>query len=138
MNYQDVYPVFVTNHLNRTKDFYIKWFGFEILFESSFFILMTAKAGDKSFNVAFIDEVHPTSPPDPDALNSKAGVFLTLQVANAKEEYDKLKNAGINISHHLKDEPWGQRRFGVIDPNGLYIDIVEQTEPQQGFWDKYM
>lgn len=137
MNVQDVYSVFVTNHLNRTKDFYINWFKFEVVFESSFFVLLTS-AGEKKYSIAFIDEVHPTSPPDPAPLNSKAGVFLTLQVADAKGEFEKLKKAGADISYQLKDEPWGQRRFGIIDPNGLYIDVVEQINPQEGFWDKYM
>lgn len=138
MNYQDVYSVFVTKDLKRTRDYYNKWLNFEIVFESTFFILMSAKAGDKTFSVAFIDEVHPTSPPDPQVLNSKAGVFLTLQVSDAKAEYQKVKKAGLDIYYQLKDEGWGQRRFGLVDPNGLYVDIVEQITPQEGFWDKYM
>ena len=70
-------------------------------------------------------------------MNSKAGVFLTLQVEDAKAFYEKLQKAGIKIYYPLKDEAWGQRRFGVIDPNGMYIDIVQQIEPEKGFWEKY-
>ncbi|MBC8174011.1 MAG: glyoxalase, partial [Chitinophagales bacterium] len=66
------------------------------------------------------------------------GVFLTLQAENVASEYARLKNAGLDIYYHLKDEAWGQRRFGVVDPNGMYVDIVEQIEPQEGFWDKYL
>jgi catechol 2,3-dioxygenase-like lactoylglutathione lyase family enzyme len=138
MNYQDVYSVFVTKDLKATKDFYVKWFNFQIYFESSFFILLAAVSGDKSFSIGFIDEVHPSSPPDISAMDGKSAVFLTLQVEDAQMEYEKLQKEGLNIYYHLKDEDWGQRRFGIVDPNGMYVDIVQQTTPKQGFWDQYM
>jgi hypothetical protein len=40
--------------------------------------------------------------------------------------------------HELADEPWGQRRFMTRDPSGILFDVVEQTEPATGFWDKYL
>jgi hypothetical protein len=42
------------------------------------------------------------------------------------------------IAHPLTDEPFGQRRFGFLDPSGLWVDVVEQIEPASGFWDRYM
>ncbi len=138
MNYQDIYPVFVTKDLKTTKDFYIKWLNFQVYFESSFFILLTATCGDRSFSIGLIDEIHPSSPPTIPAMNSQSGVFLTLQVEDAQGEYDRLNSAGLNIYYHLKDEAWGQRRFGLIDPNGMYIDIVQQIEPEKGYWEQYL
>jgi uncharacterized glyoxalase superfamily protein PhnB len=52
--------------------------------------------------------------------------------------YEELAAAGIAIHYPLKEEQWGQKRFGLIDPNGMYIDIVEQIAPEEGYWDKYM
>jgi hypothetical protein len=31
-----------------------------------------------------------------------------------------------------------QRRFGLFDPAGVWIDVVEQIEPAPGWWDKYL
>ena len=134
--FQDVYSVFITKDLKASKEFYMKWFGFSVVFEASFFVLLTA-SGERSFSVAFMSEQHPSSPPSNPAMNAKAGVFLTLQVEDAQAFYAKLKKAGIKMHYHLKDEPWGQRRFGIIDPNEMYVDIVQQTEPETGFWEKY-
>lgn len=138
MNYQDIYSVFVTKNLTSTKDFFIKWLNFEVYFESTFFILLTATSGEKIFSLGLIDEVHPSSPPSMPALDKNSGVFLTLQVEDVAAEYNRLKSAGLDIYYHLKDEAWGQRRFGIVDPNGLYIDIVEQINPEEGFWEKYL
>jgi hypothetical protein len=30
------------------------------------------------------------------------------------------------------------RRFAAIDPAGTWIDVVEQTEPAEGWWDRYL
>ena len=38
----------------------------------------------------------------------------------------------------LKDEPLGQRRFAAVDPAGLWVDVVEQTEPAPGWWNEYL
>jgi predicted enzyme related to lactoylglutathione lyase len=137
MKIKDTYSVFVTKKLIETKDFYVKWFGFSVYFKSSYFILLQAH-GDKSYYFGFLDENHPSSPPTIPAMNNNAGVFLTLEVDDAKAEFAKLQSAGISIYYPLTNEAWGQKRFGVIDPNGMYIDIVEQTEPQHNYWEQYM
>ncbi|WP_314456284.1 hypothetical protein [uncultured Actinomyces sp.] len=31
-----------------------------------------------------------------------------------------------------------QHRFGFADPSGLWVDVVEQVEPEPGYWNKYM
>jgi predicted enzyme related to lactoylglutathione lyase len=137
MKIKDSYSVFVTRKLKETKDFYIKCLDFGVYFESNYFILLEA-SGDKPYYFGFMDENHPSSPPTTPAINSSSGVFLTLEVADAKAEYDKLLNAGINIFYPLTNEAWGQKRFGVSDPNDMYIDIVEQTEPENNYWEQYM
>ena len=135
MNFEDVYPVFITKDIKSCKDFYVKWFDMKVLFEAEFFMLLTSST--EKYNIGFLSEVHPSSPPSAPAINSKAGVFLTLQVSDAKADFDRLKIAGIPIFYELRDEPWGQRRFGIVDPNGMYIDVVQQIEPAKGFWEKY-
>jgi hypothetical protein len=34
-------------------------------------------------------------------------------------------------------EPFRQRRFGLFDPAGVWIDVVQQIEPAAGFWERY-
>lgn len=136
MIFEDVYPVFVTKDLKTSRDFYIKWFNMQVVFESGFFVLL-ATPEEKPRSIAFLSEVHPSSPPSSPAMNAQAGVFLTLQVSDARSDFERLKKAGLKINYEVKDEPWGQRRFGVIDPNGMYVDVVQQIDPVPGFWEKY-
>ena len=44
---------------------------------------------------------------------------------------------GLKPDYPLKVEPFGQRRFGLFDPAGVWVDVVEQIEPQAGYWERY-
>lgn len=134
--YQDGYSVYITRELTATKEFYVRWLDFKVVFESTWFIYLQS-GGEKPVSLALIDEVHPSSPPSYPAFHG-SGSFFTLQVEDAESVYQKLVAKGAPLTYHLKKEPWGQLRFGLTDPNGLYIDIVQQIEPEPGYWEKYM
>ncbi len=136
MRLQDAYPIVVTDRLTECRDFYTRWLGFRIAFEASWFVYL-ASAGDRPHGIAFMAAEHPSQPPGPETFTGK-GMFLTLQVEDAAAEFERLRKAGVRTAHPLRDEPWGQRRFGLLDPAGMWVDIVQQVDPEPGFWDKYV
>ena len=136
MRYEDAYPVVFVNDLAMTDEFYTRTLGLEVLFESDFFVLL-ALPGEEHGAIAFVLEDHPTSPPSGPAVTRGSSSFLTLQVADAAGAFEQFRRSGVAIEYPLRDEPWGQRRFGLLDPNGLYIDVVEQIEPDPDFWPQH-
>lgn len=52
-------------------------------------------------------------------------VELGLYVDDARLAHDELRDRGVTITRELKDESWGHRSFGVDDPDGLRIWIIE-------------
>jgi hypothetical protein len=50
---------------------------------------------------------------------------------------ERVRTSGLLIDHPLRKEPSGQRRFGLTDPAGVWVDAVEQIEPEPGYWDRY-
>ncbi|NRF68278.1 VOC family protein [Aquincola sp. S2] len=133
---QSSYPLITTPRHFACRDFYVRHFGFEVGFEASWFILLTQPPGDGSIALAFMHPEHPSSPPGPDVFDGR-GMLLTLQVDDAEAESRRLAAAGVPISYALHRERWGQLRFQVIDPAGLVLDIVEQVEPDAGFWEAW-
>jgi uncharacterized glyoxalase superfamily protein PhnB len=131
-----MYPVVVTNDIRSAQQFYVKWFGYNVLFESSWFVLLTSP-GENSSMIAFMDEVHPSTPPSPKATKGE-GLFITIDVADSKTLSEALKQAGATFTYELTEEPWGQRRFALKDPNGIWVDVVEQIQPKEGWWDQYL
>ena len=136
MHVKDLYPVVVTDKLVECREFYVRWFDFQVVFQASWFVYLAA-TGDHSFGIAFMSPDHPSQPPGPETFNGR-GMFLTVQVADAAAELERLQSAGLAIAYPLHDEPWGQRRFAVYDPAGTWVDVIEQIEPEPGFWDKYL
>jgi catechol 2,3-dioxygenase-like lactoylglutathione lyase family enzyme len=129
------YPIVVTDKLRECRDFYVRWFELTAIFEASWIVVLSSDG--ETPTVAFMDPSHPSTPPDPAPFTGD-GMFLTLQVEDAAAEYARLRSAGLMLALGLKDEPWGQRRFAAIDPAGMWVDVVEQTEPAAGWWDQYL
>jgi len=136
MHLQDFYPIVVTEHMTDCRDFYRRWFELEVVFEASWFVLLGTGAGGRAI-VAFMHPRHPSAPPGPEAFSGK-GMCLEFQVADARAEHERLGRDGAPVTLSLRDEPFGQRRFGLFDPAGVWIDVVEQIEPAPGWWDKYL
>lgn len=128
------YPVVVTDKLAACRDFYVSTFGFKVEFEAKWFVYLTSGAQA----LAFMTPDHPSQPPGPERFGGQ-GLLLTLQVADAQAEFRRLQQrGGVAFAHPLRDESWGQRRFALIDPSGMWVDVVQQIEPAPGYWERYM
>ena len=133
MQLQDFYPIVVTEHVTACRDFYRRWFGLQVAFEASWFVLLGT--GEKA-SLAFMHPSHPSAPPGPEPFSGK-GMCLEFQVADAAAEYERFEREGASLALSLRDEPFGQRRFGLFDPAGVWIDVVEHIESSPGWWDKH-
>jgi uncharacterized glyoxalase superfamily protein PhnB len=136
MQLQDFYPIIVTERLVECREFYTRWFGFTTGFASSWFLWLSNTSGAPA-SLAFMHPEHPSAPPGPEPFNG-LGICLEFQVADAGAEYARFVAEGAAVRYPLRDEPFGQRRFGLYDPAGVWIDVVEQIEPVAGFWDRYL
>ncbi len=132
----DLYALVTTPHAAAARDFYVGVLGFEIGFESAWFVWLRSPPGPdgRSFSLAFMTPDHPSRPPGPEAFDGR-GLILTLQVEDAAAARADVPADA--VIYDLADEPWGQRRFMLRDPAGLRIDVVEQTAPADGYWDAY-
>ena len=130
------YPLVTTPHLAACRDFHQRHFGFEVVFEASWFVLLARGAEEGTVSLAFMTPDHPSRPPGPEVFSGQ-GLLLTLQTDDAAAEAERLGAAGVALAHPLTREPWGQLRFQVRDPAGLVLDIVEQVEPAPGYWARH-
>jgi uncharacterized glyoxalase superfamily protein PhnB len=139
MRVRDLYPLITTPALSEARDFYTRHFGFDVLFEASWFVYLSGPADGETrgATLAFMSPDHPSNPPGPETFDGH-GMILTVEVADAHAMFEKLGKDGAPIVHPLTDEDWGQRRFMTRDPAGVLVDVVQQTEPKQGFWDRYL
>jgi len=118
------YPVVITPKIEECKNFYVKNFGFDILFESDWYIQLKHKSG---VELAFMKPYISTQPEFLHPEFNGKGIIITFEVKNAKQEHEKAKKAGdLQIILPYVEEEWGQKHFILKDPAGVFVDIVEQ------------
>ena len=118
----------ITDKLQETREFYTKILGFGVAFENEFYILMHTP--DKSAEISFLMPNHPSQRPIFQTPFNGKGVYLTIEVASVDKVYKEITSKDIAIEIEIRDEPWGDRHFAVVDPNGIGIDIVTFTKPE--------
>ncbi len=54
------------------------------------------------------------------------GVELAFEVEDVEAWQQRVIDARVPIARELKDNPWGDRSFGIDDPAGMRIWILQQ------------
>ncbi len=114
----------ITPEVSACRTFYTKYFNFEVIFDSDWYIQLKQDSG---IEIGLMLPNLENQPPILHQPFNGTGMVFSFEVEDAKVEYDRLKNLGVSMIFDLKDEEWGQRHFMVSDPAGLIIDIVQQS-----------
>ena len=118
----------ITEKLAESKAFYTQVLQFGVTFENDFYLLLHTP--NREAEISFLLPNHPSQQPLFQKPFTQQGVYLTIEVENVDDYYYKLKEQGVPIAIDLREEPWGDRHFAIIDPNGIGIDIVTYSAPE--------
>ena len=119
----------ITDKLQETKTFYSEVLDFGVSFENDFYLLMHTP--NNSAEISFLQNDHPSQKPIFQKPFTGEGLYLTIEVDNVDEMYKRIKAKNVPIEIELRDEVWGDRHFAIVDPNGIGIDIVTYTKPEE-------
>lgn len=117
----------ITGKLAETKHFYQHVLNFGVTFENDFFVLLHTPS--QQAEISFLLPNHPTQQPLFRPTFGGQGVYLTIEVPNVDDEYERIKALNVPIAIELREEPWGDRHFAIVDPNDVGIDIVTYCGP---------
>jgi catechol 2,3-dioxygenase-like lactoylglutathione lyase family enzyme len=118
-------PGIVTRRLAESKSFYLK-LGFEVVFENDWYVLLQLNGQELAFMQPGLDFQKPMFRQE----YPGRGMWLTVELTDVDVAFEKAKASGIPIEFGPLDEPWGDRHFAVLDPNGIPVDFVRHT-PQE-------
>lgn len=113
---------FIIPKLQETKKFYTTVLQMEVVFENEFYLLLQVVGGTDQISFLLPDHESQQLLFKP-AFTGK-GTYLTIEVDDVDAEYRRIKALGLPIPIELRNEPWGDRHFAIVDPNGIGIDIV--------------
>ena len=111
-----------TDKMVECKEFYMKYFGFQLVYESDWYIELLAPG--MSAGISF-------SKPQRDVGDffHGSGIIVSLEVADVDGEYRRLKAAEVEIYQELQDKPWGERSFVINDPSGVHVYVYKSIPP---------
>ena len=119
------YVGYVTPNLDETRDFFTGKLGFEVRFESDWFVLL----GLGSHPLGLLRPEQEAQSPLFRRAYLGYGAWITFAVPDVDAFHRRARDAGIPIAVELRDEPWGERHFSVVAPNGLALDFVTYQGP---------
>lgn len=119
----------ITNKLEETKEFYTNQLNFGVKFENEFYVLLHSPNGED--HISFLLPNHPSQKPIFQKPFKGQGMYLTIEVDDVDKLYNELKQQGVSIEIEIRNEPWGDRHFAIVDPNGIGIDLVTYSDPNK-------
>lgn len=119
----------LTEKLAESKAFYTDILYFGVSFENEFYLLLHTP--NQQAEISFLLPNHPTQQPFFHKPFAGQGMFLTIEVDDVDTLYETIKGKDVDIKVELRNEPWGDRHFAIEDPNGVGIDIVKYSAPEE-------
>jgi len=113
MSIQRVVPNLKSERLEESRKFYTDFLGFKVAMDMGW-VVTFASPGNPAAQVTLLSGSD-SAAPHPD---------ISIEVAEVDAVHAQAVARGLQIVYPLTDEPWGVRRFYVVDPNGTVINVM--------------
>ena len=113
MSVSRVVPNIRSDRFDECRTFYVELLGFEV-------------AMDMGWIMTFVSPTNPTAQISVMRSDATAPVVpqLSVEVADVDAVHAEAVRRGLEIVYPLTDESWGVRRFFVIDPNRVVLNVM--------------
>jgi predicted enzyme related to lactoylglutathione lyase len=123
MTIRRVVPDIATERLDESREFYTGVLGFQVAMDmpmNTGRIMTLVSPDNPTAQISLLSGLAPVS--------QHREPTITIEVANVDATHAKAVAAGAQIVYPLTTEPWGVRRFFVVDPSGVVINVM--THPR--------
>lgn len=111
-----IVPNIYSNDVGKNKQFYIEFLEMELVMDMGW-ILTFASPENPTAQISIFQN-------DKKEKLDNTAIFLSIEVSDIDNLYEKAKKQKWEIAYPITDEPWGVRRFFVKDPNGATINLL--------------
>ena len=127
MNNQKIWTGFITENVLESRDFYTRALGCEVIYQADgdWFVLLKLGESELGFMKPNLEFQAPIFR----GKYAGQGSWITVDVENVEVEQKRIRALGIPLAFELREEPWGDRHFAILDPNGIGIDFVQRDNP---------
>jgi len=105
-------PDIRSKDLDASRQFYVDVLGLEVAMDMGFIVTLVSP-GNPTAQVSLMRD-------DSLAILPQ----MSVEVADVDDVHSRAVSRGLAIVYPLTNEPWGVRRFFVIDPSGTIINVM--------------
>jgi predicted enzyme related to lactoylglutathione lyase len=114
-----VVPNVTTDRVDESRKFYTDPLGFQIAMDMDWIVTL-ASSDNPTAQISLVRGERA----DP----ANATVTLTIEVDDVDKVHADAVSGGHDIVYPLTDESWRVRRFHLMDPNGVVINVMSHLE----------
>ena len=111
------------------SSFYTNHLGYKLLGNAGDWYYTHEHPSMKGVYLDILKKGHPALGKSLDYGIYNSTTFLAFIVDDIESEYKRLSGKNITFLTEITIEPWGQKRFQLLAPDNVVIEIVQPTEP---------
>ena len=113
MTIRRVVPDIKSRNLADSRAFYVDFLGMQMAMDMGFVMTFVSPSNPTAQISVVRDDGGSTPLPD-----------VSVEVEDVDQVHKRAVERGLEIVYPLTDEPWGVRRFFVVDPNGTILNVL--------------
>ena len=113
MTIKRIVPDINSSRVDESREFYTDFLGFEVAMDMGFIVTFKSPS-NPSAQISILR----------DGESSAPYPALTVEVEDVDGVHARALERGLDIVYPLTDESWGVRRFFVVDPNGVVLNVM--------------
>lgn len=119
--------VIAAQNPTASAQWFVEHFGFAVGVDIGWYVNLQ-HPGHANVSLDFVQRDHDSWPV---AARGKrvAGSLVAFLVEDVDAEHARLREAGLTIVLPPVSEPWGQRRFQIAAPDGLFVEVLQRVAP---------
>jgi len=126
---QRSFPTILADDLPAVRDFYTSLFGWEVGYDSDWFVSMQAPSSEL-LELGVLKRDHELVP---GRFRTAGNAMVVLVVDDVDALHEKAKAAGHEVVEPPRDLFYGQRRMLLVDPAGTMVDVSSECPPSPEF-----
>jgi predicted enzyme related to lactoylglutathione lyase len=115
MSIRRVVPNINSDRIEESRTFYTEFLGLEVAMDMGWIVTLVSPSNPTA-QISLLRE--------PSSAAPHPQVSLSVEVADVDAIHARAVARGLQIVYPLTTEPWGVRRFHVVDPNGVVINVM--------------
>jgi catechol 2,3-dioxygenase-like lactoylglutathione lyase family enzyme len=117
MTIRRIVPDIKSERFDDSRAFYVDFLGLKVGMDLGWIVTFVSPSNPTAQISVMRDDNPSTLMPN-----------VSIEVADVDEVHARAIERGLQIVYPLTDEPWGIRRFFVVDPDGVIVNVSSHVQ----------